>query len=371
MKIAVLGANYQYLTFYRQTVENGHTIIAFGRAEDDHIAADRYAEKFYPFSFTEKDKILEVCRKEGVQGVTSFLIESALPYVYYIARGLGLPCNSPESEALTKNKYTMRHRMKEVGLSIPKFQILSGSTATGIDIPLPVIVKPVDNGGSRGINLVHQPEELQNALKEAYEWSPSKTAIVEQFIEGREFSVETISFEGNHYLLQITDKVTTGAPHFVELEHHQPAELTSTQWEAIKTLTLDTLSALQIGYGACHTEVKMDSDGVPYIIEVGPRMGGDFISADLVRLSTGYDFVNAVVEVACGHFTPPVVSQRKHSGVYFLCEETRGRAESIVCHPSEYDFVVDADLYGAIQPVTKNSDRGGYFIYQSDHKVDL
>ena len=103
-KIAVLGANYQYLSFYLQAEELGYEIYSFGKECDDHISAEKYADHFYDISFTEKENILEICKLEGVQGVTSFLIESALPYVYYVSRGLGVPCNSPLCEALTANK---------------------------------------------------------------------------------------------------------------------------------------------------------------------------------------------------------------------------------------------------------------------------
>ncbi len=368
-KIAVLGANYQYLTFYKQAVEvGGHEIIAFGRQEDDHIAADRYASKFYPISFTEKEKILEICKKEKVEGVTSFLIESALPYVYYVMRGLGLPCNSRECEELTANKYTMREQLSKEGVSIPLYEVIS-SPRGRINIPLPIIIKPADSGGSRGITLVRDMKDVYAAIDRALAYSPSKTAMVEQYIDGREFSIEAISYEGRHFILQVTDKVTTGSPNFVELEHHQPADLTLSQRSSIEQITLDMLDALKIGYGASHTEIRFDANDNPYIIEMGPRMGGDFISSDLVRLSTGYDFVNGTIEACTGHFTTPIIRNLAHSGIYLLCEETKDRVLPYIQHPELYPEVVDADIWGAIQPVKCNSDRGGYFIYQSSHKL--
>ena len=195
--------------------------------------------------------------------------------------------------------------------------------------------------------------------------------MVEQFIVGREFSVESISYQGKHYILQITDKVTTEAPYFVELAHHQPAALSEEQIQAIRQLTLKMLDALKITNSAGHTEIKMDSTGVPYVIEMGPRMGGDFISSDLVRLSTGYNFVKGVLEVATGRFAEPVFGEPSCSGVYFLCEETRDIVLPYIQEKKNYPFIVDADIWGDIQAVKCNSDRGGYFIYQADHKIEL
>lgn len=364
MKIAILGANYQYISFYKQTKALGYEIISFGREEDDH-QCDKYADKFYPISFKEVDKIIEVCKKEKVEGVTSFLIESALPYVYQISRALGVPCNSPECERMTANKYTMREQMRKKGVSIPAYKAIT-SMSEKVEMPFPVIVKPSDSGGSRGITLVRDSSRLSEAIKRAKEWSASGTVMIEQYVEGREFSVESISYQGKHYVLQITDKVTTEAPYFVELQHHQPANITKEQRRSIETLTVEMLDALKVEYGASHTEIKMDASGVPYVIEMGPRMGGDYITSDLVRLSTGYDFVAGVLEVAIGRFTEPKKPESHYSGVYFLCEETKDKVLPLIQNSRKYPQIVDADVWGEIKSVKCNSDRGGYFIYQSD-----
>lgn len=368
-KIAIIGANYQYLSFYKQTKALGYEIYSFARAEDDNPCWE-IADHHYDMAFKDKVKILEVCKKEGVHGVTSFLLESALPCVYFVAEGLGSPCNSKECQEITSNKYTMREQMRKCGVSIPAYQAIK-SKDEKINIPFPIIVKPADNGGSRGVTLVRSREELDNALNRAFDWSPNQTVMVEQFVEGKEFSVESISYQGKHHILQITDKITTEAPYFVELAHHQPADLNEKQWQDIKNLTIQMLDALKIENSAGHTEIKMDANGVLYVIEMGPRMGGDYISSDLVRLSTGYDFVKGVLEVATGQFEDPIMGERRNSGVYFLCEETKQKVLPYIQNKNKYSYIVDADIWGEIQPVKCNSDRGGYFIYQSDKRIHL
>ena len=368
-KIAIIGANYQYLSFYRQAKALGYEIYSFARAEDDNPCWE-IADHHYDLAFKDKETILEVCKKEGVQGVTSFLLESALPCVYFVAEGLGSPCNSKTCQEITANKFTMREQMRKCGVSIPAYQAIT-SKDDKIDIPFPIIVKPADSGGSRGVTLVRSQEELDYALNRAFDWSPNQTVMVEQFVEGREFSIESISYQGKHYILQITDKVTTEAPYFVELSHHQPADLTEKQWNDIKNLTLQMLNALKIENSAGHTEIKMDANGVPYVIEMGPRMGGDYISSDLVRLSTGYDFVKGVLQVATGQFVEPVFGEQKKSGVFFLCEETKQKVLPFIENKDKYPYIVDADIWGVIQPVKCNSDRSGYCIYQSDKKIIL
>lgn len=369
-KIAVLGANYQYLSFYRQAKALGYEIYAFGRAADDHVSAEKYADHFYDISFKEQERILDICKKEGVHGVTSFLIESALPFVYYISRGLGVPCNSPECEAYTANKYAMREQLQKMNLTIPEYQAIH-SLSEWKPMQMPVIVKPVDSGGSRGVSLVRSEMDMRQAVDRALDWSAKGLVMVEQYIEGREFSVETISYQGKHHILQITDKLTTEAPYFVEIAHHQPAVLAEKQKMDIQNLTLRMLDALHVTYGAGHTEIKMNKAGVPYIIEMGPRMGGDFISSDLVRLSTGYDFVSGVLEIATGTFHEPHFGLTRNAGVFFLCKETETKLLPYIQNRSDYPFVVDADIWGDIQTVQCNSDRGGYLIYQSNQKIEI
>ena len=368
VKIAVIGANYQFLSFYRQAKSLGYEIYSFARAQDDNPCWE-IADHHYDCAFSkDQEKILEICRREGVQGVTSFLLESPLPCVYYVSEGLGTPCNSKECQALTANKFTMREQMRKCGVSIPAYQAII-SKEEKINIPFPVIVKPADSGGSRGVTLVNNQEELDAALDRAFDYSTNQTVMIEQFIVGREFSIESISCQGKHYVLQITDKVTTEAPYFVELAHHQPADLTEKQRTNITNLTIQMLDALKIENSASHTEIKMDKDGIPYVIEMGPRMGGDFISSDLVRLSTEYDFVKGVLEVATGQFKEPVFGEQKCSGVFFLCEETKDKVLPYIQNKEKYPFIFDADIWGDIQAVKCNSDRGGYFIYQSDNKI--
>ena len=370
-KIAVIGANYQYLSFYRQTKALGYEIFSFARAKDDHPCWD-LSDHYYDLAFKDKEKILEICKENRVQGVTSFLLESALPVVYYVAEGLGSPCNSKECQEITANKYTMREQMRKRHLSIPAYKAIHSKDEDVNDIPFPVIVKPADSGGSRGVSLVRNQEELDFALSSAFDFSPNQMVLIEQFIDGREFSIESITCQGKHYILQITDKVTTGAPHFVEVEHHQPAQLTSKQKNDIENLVLNMLDALKIENSAGHTEVKMDADGIPYIIEMGPRMGGGYTASDLVRLSTGYDFVKGMLEVATGQqFEIPVSSEQKCAGVYFLTNDTQQKVLPFIERHNEYPFIVYADIWDNIRPVTCNSDRVGCFIYQSDKKIEL
>ena len=150
---------------------------------------------------------------------------------------------------------------------------------------------------------MERKEELKSAIARATEQSFEKKAIIEEYIEGAEYSVETISYQGTHTLLAITKKYTTGNPHYIEVGHLEPAPLSPETEEKVKETVFAALSALGVENGAGHSELRIDRSGNVRIIEIGSRMGGDCIGSDLVPLSTGQDFVGMVIDVAAGNLS--------------------------------------------------------------------
>lgn len=368
--LAVIGASYLQRPLVEKAREMGLRVICFAWA-DGAVCAD-IADAFYPISIVERDEILEICRKEKIDGICTIASDVAAPTVAYVAEKLHLNGNSFDSALRANNKYLMRKAFSEAVIPCPRFTKVHKNEEidfTGWSFPL--IVKPCDRSGSLGVMKVAHLEELRAQIDASLSLSFSQEAIVEEFIEGREISVEFISYHGRHYPLTITDKVTTGAPHFVELEHHQPAELSKEQFEMVYALTKQALDALGITDGASHTEFKITDEGAIYIIELGARMGGDFIGSDLVRLSKGYDFVKGVIDVALDSFEEPVLTDNHHSGVFFLCKESE---RLLPCFQHGYDnsVIVRKELMTHnLKSVSCSADRSGYFIYQADTRLSL
>ncbi len=364
-KIAVLGANEPLIPFYRQSKVLGYEVI--GIAIEKGAVCKRYCDRFYPISFADKEQVVEICRKEKVDGIISFSLESALPTVVYVANKLGLVSNSEESIKLTQSKFAQRQALEAAGIPVPKYYLVeTESDLSKIQCCFPVMIKPVDSGGSQGICKVESPEKLIEAYKYAIEYSRSSKAIVEDFVDGREFSVEYISHLGKHYFLQITDKVTSGSPRFVEMQHHQPADIPASVWSRIQEMVEGALTALKIENSASHTEIKWNSNDELYIIETGARMGGDYISSDLVRLSTGYDFVDGAIKLAVNKFETPSFPKRMNSGVYFYSKLAPEVGEIIKNH-KKWSEIVDWEYSDEpLMDVKSNADRRGYFLYQKE-----
>ena len=364
-KLAIIGASYLQLPLVEKAKEMGIETHCFAWPEG--AVCKDIADYFYPISILEQDAILKQCIEINIDGITTIATDMAVPTICYVAEKMNLISNSFSSSLAATNKWEMRKAFKKGNCSIPKFMEAKDSNVNIEGFKFPLIVKPVDRSGSRGVTKVIFENELSEAINYAITESFSKKAIIEEYIEGDEVSVETISWKGNHTILAITDKATTGAPHFVELAHHQPSSLSQEIQDKIKTETIKCLDALKINFGAGHSEFKITSNGDVYIIEVGARMGGDFIGSHLVKLSTGYDFLEGVIDIALGNFEKPILRNNNFAGVYFLCKET----EQILPYFSrENNFDVQKEIQNkTLKNITNSNDRSGYLIYQAKNKV--
>ena len=298
--IVIIGANDFQNQLILRAKELGYTTHVFAWQCGD--VGEYTADYFYPVSIVEKERILDICRTIEPVGVVSIASDLAAITVNYVAEGLGLVGNGMVSAMTATNKHLMRRAFERAGLpSCRSILVSDGAAPEGLDIAYPVIVKPTDRSGSRGIRKITRPEELPAAIEFARAPSFEKKVLVEEFAEGREYSIEYISWQGEHHFLACTEKFTTGSPLFVETGHLQPPHhMTAETLARIQALVPQVLDSLGVRFGASHTELKVDADGSIRIIECGARMGGDCIGSDLVKLSTGIDFVQAVIDVACG-----------------------------------------------------------------------
>lgn len=375
-KLAIIGASYLQEPLVRKAKEMGIYTICFAWA-DGAVCAD-ICDKFYEVSIIEKEQILEICKDEKIDGICTIASDVAAPTVAYVANNMGLAGNDYNAAVRANNKYLMREAFMQAGVPCPKYIMITEkdlSDSEKLDalreVQLPLIVKPSDRSGSLGVTKVETPDSFFPAVSKAIAASFKKQAMIEEFIEGREISVEFISYKGKHYPLQITDKVTTEAPHFVELAHHQPSTLPVEMFDKIYAITKSALDALGITDGASHSEYKITKEGRIAIMEIGGRMAGDFIGSDLVLLSTGYDFVKGVIDVALGQFEEPEITTQKYSGVYFLCNETEQLLPIIRNWKDNPVFVKGEITDSELRSVEKSADRSGYMIYQSDKKLEI
>ena len=366
-KIVIIGANDFQKPLIQKAKTMGYETHVFAWREGATGAED--ADFFYEISITEKDQILNICRKIQPDAVATIGSDLANITVQYLAEKLGLPGNSRECIKNSTNKASMRLAFQKAGIPVPFFKTVEEGEKYSPQ-SYPVIVKPTDRSGSRAITKVYKEDDLAEAVMNAASQSFEKKAIIEEYIEGAEYSVETISYKGHHTCLAVTKKYTTGSPHYIEVAHIQPAPLTEEMENRVKKLVFRALDALGVVCGAAHSELRISKKGEIRIIEIGSRMGGDCIGSDLVPLSTGQDFVRMVVDTASGN--PPVLKEedRHVAAIRFLMNENDEKllAELKEKHPDRLrKVVIEGEEKKA--DIVDSGSRPGFFILQAaSHK---
>lgn len=365
--LAIIGASYLQLPLISKAKEMGYSTHVFAWAAND--VGEEAADYFYPISITEVDEITEKCREIGICGICSIATDLGNYTVNYVANKLGLPGNTMECTRMSTNKHLMREAFERHGDPSPKSIMVDENTdLTALTLTYPVIVKPTDRSGSRGIFKLESAEGLEDAVKAAIEAGFEKKALVEEFAEGQEYSVEGISYNGVHHILAMTLKYTTGAPHFIETGHLEPAPVSEEMFEKVKAVVTHALDTLEIKNSASHSEVKIDENGNIRIIEIGSRMGGDAIGTDLVYHSTGVDYVRAVIDVACGKKPDltPVIDTCKAESRFILTEADRKEFERMKREePERILNIVDDKHLHLIGRTTNSSNRAGCYVVKA------
>lgn len=326
----------------------------------------KYADVSSTVSTLDKDAILQLAKSEKIDGI---LTTSDYPVraVSYVAEMLGLPAMTQRVAELCTNKYEQRKLFKEHGINTPFFMLCDSDTIDILKLTeFPYIVKPVDSSASRGVEEVYNKTQLCEAVETACSLSRSGKAIVESFIGGKEFSVETLTQSGITHIIQITEKLTRGEEYgfFVEDTHIEPARIKDDEVIAISTEVLRAAKAVGIDNCPTHTEIKI-WNGKPYIIEMACRLGGDYITSDLVPLSTGISMMENLVRLSVGEKIDTQQKFHKFSCVQFLNEENYYLCRDFIL--SKDPHIRKSDIKEYHNGVIKSSlDRLGYVIFQAD-----
>lgn len=367
-KLAIIGASYLQEPLIKKAKDMGIETHVFAWACGD--VGEKIADYFYPVSIVEKQEILEKCREIGIDGVCSIASDLAAITVNYVAVNMNLTGNTLECTEVSTNKHAMRKCFEKNEDPSPKsIYVESVADLEDIELRYPIIVKPVDRSGSRGITKLLSSDGLIEAIENAKKQGFDKHALVEEFATGEEYSVEFISWQGEHHFLAMTKKYTTGAPHFIETAHLEPAPVSSEKLEEVKSVVRHALNSLQIQNGASHSELKISEDGHIAIIEIGGRMGGDCIGSDLVQLSSGVDFVKAVIQVALGE-KPNLEKNNATAQAAIRFVFSKEDVEVLNRIKDEHpECVVREDVKEVTEgEVTDSSTRFGYYLLRSDEK---
>ena len=299
-KLFIVGASILQLPAIKTAKEMGLTVAV---ADQNPTAVGiPYADVYYEVSTVDEQGIYEAAKDFGADGIITLATDMPMRSVAYACERLGLCGIDYPTAVRCTHKGEMIKAFAAAGLPIPRY-VLPESADDAVNLgkmmKYPLICKPVDNSGSRGVSLVCSPEELADSVRYGIECSISGKVILEEYLIGREVSAEVVVWQGEATVLAVTDKLTTGAPHFVEIGHSQPSRLPQDDIHAVTKLAKDAVNAVGIAMGTAHVEIMVTPRGA-FLIELGARMGGDCITTHLVPLSTGINMIKANINIALG-----------------------------------------------------------------------
>lgn len=291
-----------------------------------------FADKYYNASTMDEDAVLAAAEDYQPDGIMTLATDMPMRGVAKSSDKLGLHSIDYDTAVKTTDKYDMIKAFKEHDVPSPWFYLVSSFEdlkALEGKLEYPCIMKPTDNAGSHGVVKVESFGELVKSYEYSYQSSRYGNVIVEEYLDGPEVSVEVMVVDGQVNVLQITDKLTTGAPYFVELGHSQPSRLPVDVQEQIKVVATRACKAVGIKKGPAHVEMKITAKGGPKMVELGARMGGDNITTSLVPLSTGIDMVKATILVALGE-EPDIEPKLQCGSAIRYFQPAFGKIKSII-----------------------------------------
>lgn len=370
-RLLVLGAGVLQIPVIKKARELGHYVIAADGCSD--APGLSLADKQIVANIVSEEIMLTVAKEEKIDGVIHPCSEVAMSVMGRINDELGLSGIGKEEAVRATNKHLMRTAFEKYGAPSPKSILLeTPDHAWSVfkdQFSASAILKPSRNSGSRGISKVERgvsKDEFLELYEVALNESRDNCVLLEQYIDGPEFSVEIIVWDNEVTVLAVTDKKTTGAPHFVELGHSQPSCYSDAIVSKVKSAAIAGVKALEVNACACHAEVKIQ-DGDAYLMEVGARLGGDFISTVLTPISTGIDMVAAAIDCSLG-IKPslnPVSSPRGVCIRYFIPPFGILKSISNIEHLSK-SSVIHSELYckvgDCIPRLTSSTARSGHVI---------
>ena len=287
--------------------------------------AHKYSDEYHNVSILEKDKekVLALAKELKIDGILSYAVDPGVVAAAYVAEKMGLPFTcSYESACILQDKSRFRQFLAEHGFNAPhaKGYVNAEDAIKDVeDFNWPVIVKPVDSAGSKGVSRVDDPKDLQKAVANALEESHNGHFIVEDFLEldGYQSSADCFSVDGKlvyaDYSDQLFDKDAAN-PYTPALEIW-PSTMKQEHQDYLTSELQRLLTLLNCGTGLYNVESRLCKNGKPYIMEVSPRAGGNRI-AELQRIGTGIDLIEAEVLKAVDEPLLNNITMPQYDGCY-------------------------------------------------------
>lgn len=318
-KLMLLGGLRYLLPVIKAAHEQGYYVITADYLPNN--VAHKYSDEYCNVSIIDKEAVLKEAQRLQIDGIMSFACDPGVVTASYVQNKMGLPSFGPfESVEILQNKDKFRAFLAKNGFNVPRakgFESLEAAMEEIYWYPWPVIVKPTDAAGSKGVTRVDKAEDLKPALEYAMEHSISGHIIIEEFIDKKGCSSDTdsMSVDGKlvftSFCAQRFDAKATNP--YTPAAYSWPSTFTKEE-EAYLTSEIQRLiTLLNLRTVVYNIEVRVASNGKPYIMELTPRGGGNRL-CEMLRYATGVDMITAITRAMVGDPILEPIEQKPYNG---------------------------------------------------------
>lgn len=303
-RLLMLGGAMQQIPAIQKAKELGNYVITCDYLPDN--PGHKYADQYFNVSTTDRKGVLEIARTQQIDGIVAYASDPAAPTAAYVSEQMGIPTSPLSSVEVLTQKDLFRKFLKNHGFNTPRFggfDTYEEALQVINEFSFPVMVKPVDSSGSKGVTKIHSADELLDAVDEALSYSRGKRFIIEEFIvkQGYQVSGDGFSVEGKLVFTSYGNELYDGdgLRDYVALGEFWPSLFPQEVLNDIDNELQRLITALRMRTTAYNIEVIIDITGKVYILELGPRNGGSYIP-QLIKYATGVDLVEQTIRAAMG-----------------------------------------------------------------------
>lgn len=314
-KILIIGAGFLQTFVIKKAKEIGYYTIAIDK--NPNSVGFNYADEHKVVDIVDQEACLEYAKTKEIDGVITAATDYGVLSAAYISKKMNLPGLNYNVAKVIKNKYKVRRRFHEKNVDdISQYYEISNVdelNALYDSIHFPVMVKPCDGSGSKAAKRVNSKAEMESACYEAIKASLIGRALIEDFIEGKEYGVESLVYNGKIHVLGVMGKNMTSPPDYAELGHCIPSQLSIE--EKVKEVVKKAIQSLGINFGAVNMDVLVTRDNRICIVDVGARMGGNLIGSHIIPIGTGIDYMSLLLRSSVGDATEIKVQKLESKAV--------------------------------------------------------
>lgn len=351
-KLMILGGTRYALSVIESAKKLGIYTITVDYLPEN--IAHKYSDEYVNVSIIDKEKILEVARKLNIDGIMSFACDPGVVTAAYVAEQMGLPNVGPyESVRVLQNKGKFREFLTENNFAVPTAKGYKDVAEAIKDVDVfhwPVIVKPTDSAGSKGVTRVDDPKDLEKSIKFALSYSHSDEFIIEDFITQHGYSSDTDSFSIDGELKFVSfncQRFDVNAKNpYTPAAYSWPSSMTDEHQTELKNEIQRLIRLLHMKTAVYNIETREGKDGKAYIMELSPRGGGNRLS-ECIRYATGVDIITNMVRYSVG-LPVEVIEQKPYNGCWaevILHSDKPGVFKELWISDEIADNVVECDLW--------------------------